>query len=69
MPAPHPLASLAAGGDVGRALAVDKLGAHLHAHGWVVRAAAAALVPPVHEVTMHGWITAWGLKRPAKETS
>jgi hypothetical protein len=62
MPAPHPLASLHAGGPDGAALAVAKLRAHLSAHGWVVRTAAAALLPPIHETTLHDWIAAWGLR-------
>lgn len=63
MPAPHPLASLHAGGEEGATLAAAKLSAHLAAYGGNVRAAAAALVPPVHETTLHDWLTGWGLRK------
>lgn len=63
MPPPHPLTSLHAGGEEGAALASSKLAAHLAAHGGNVRAAAAALVPPIHETTLHDWLTGWGLRK------
>ena len=60
MPAPHPLASLAAGGPGGLALARRALSAALRAHHGDVRAAAASLDPPIHETSLHRWLTAWG---------
>jgi hypothetical protein len=72
MPAPHPLASLHAGGTEGAALAERKLRRLLKAHGGDVRATAAALEPPVHETTLHDWIARWGLddarRGPKKKT-
>lgn len=61
MPPPHPLSSLAAGGPAGRALAVEQLRDLLTTHGGDVRATANALVPKVHETTLHDWIVKWGL--------
>lgn len=62
MPAPHPVAMRVAlgGDDEKRALAY--LRALLLEHGGDVRAVAAALEPTVHEVTLHGWLTRWGLR-------
>jgi len=65
MPAPHPLAALWATPEPYRARAradVERtLRDALAAHGGDVRATAAALDPPVHEITLHKWIAAWGL--------
>lgn len=67
MPAAHPLAALRAAGPEYRATAEAKLAALLAAHGGDVRATAAALDPPVHEVTLHGWLTAWGMRKKESE--
>lgn len=67
MPRPHPIASLHAGGPEGAALAESKIRILLAAHP-TVRAAAAALVPPVHETTLHDWITRWGLRADRNPT-
>ena len=62
MPAPHPLAALHAAGKKYAAEAEKKLQRLLVAHEGDVRAAAAALEPPAHEITVHDWLTAWGLR-------
>ena len=62
MPAPHPLASLYAAGPPYTEAAKAQLAALLAAHGGDVRATAAALRPPIHETTLHDWLTRWGMR-------
>lgn len=62
MPGAHPLAALRSAGPAYAETAEEQLRAALTANRYDVAAAGAALTPPVHRVTMHGWITEWGLR-------
>ena len=59
MPAPHPLSSLYAAGPPFDEAARDKIRQALAEHGGDVRATAKGLTPPVHETTLHDWISEW----------
>lgn len=68
MARPHPIASLHAAGGPYADAAVAQLRALLAAHG-SVRATAAALQPPVHETTLHDWLTKWGVREEEKKST